>query len=152
MTDPAVPGVFRSEMPLWAGAATALLFLIYGDAWLADLSRGGWYLFVFSWLFVVMLWLAFNVVRHADSLAVKLGEPYGTLILTVSVISIEVVMIAAVMITGESNPTLARDTLREADAVFAALDVARLSIFLPRPQPEVLEQHLLRIFHQFGYS
>lgn len=111
MTDPAVPGVFRSEMPLWAGAATALLFLIYGDAWLAELSRGGWYLFLFSWLFVVMLWLAFNVVRHADSLAVKLGEPYGTLILTVSVISIEVVMIAAVMITGESNPTLARDTL-----------------------------------------
>ena len=33
------------------------------------------------------------------------------LILTVSVISIEVIMISAIMITGENNPTLARDTL-----------------------------------------
>lgn len=58
-----------------------------------------------------MIWLAFGVVRHADSLAVKLGEPYGTLILTLSVISIEAVMISAVMLTGAENPTLARDTL-----------------------------------------
>lgn len=58
-----------------------------------------------------MLWLAFSVVRHADSLAIILGEPYGTLILTLSVISIEVIMISAVMITGENNPTLARDML-----------------------------------------
>jgi Ca2+:H+ antiporter len=44
-------------------------------------------------------------------LAVLLGEPYGTLILIISVISIEVIMIAAVMLTGENNPALARDTL-----------------------------------------
>jgi len=106
-----IPGIFRSELPLWAGVITTLLFIQNGDAWLADLSQGGWYLFLFTWLFAVMLWLAFNVVRHADSLAVILGEPYGTLILTLSVISIEVIMISAVMITGESNPTLARDML-----------------------------------------
>jgi len=106
-----IPGVIRSELPLWAGIITTLLFIQNGDAWLADLSQGGWYLFLFTWLFAVMLWLAFNVVRHADSLAVILGEPYGTLILTLSVISIEVIMISAVMITGESNPTLARDML-----------------------------------------
>ncbi|MEZ5861260.1 MAG: hypothetical protein R3D28_20165 [Geminicoccaceae bacterium] len=39
-----------------------------------------------------------------------LGEPYGTLILTLSVISIEVSLMAAIMLTGEANPTLARDT------------------------------------------
>ena len=105
------PGIFRSELALWAGAITTLLFLQYGDSWLADLSQAGWYFFLFSWLFVVMLWLAFSVVRHADSLAIILGEPYGTLILTLSVISIEVIMISAVMITGENNPTLARDML-----------------------------------------
>ena len=104
-------GIFRSELALWAGAITTLLFLQYGDSWLADLSQAGWYFFLFSWLFVVMLWLAFSVVRHADSLAIILGEPYGTLILTLSVISIEVIMISAVMITGENNPTLARDML-----------------------------------------
>ena len=104
-------GIFRSELALWAGAITTLLFLQYGDSWLADLSQAGWYFFLFSWLFVVMLWLAFSVVRHADSLSIILGEPYGTLILTLSVISIEVIMISAVMITGENNPTLARDML-----------------------------------------
>jgi len=30
-----------------------------------------------KWLFVVMLWLSFSVVRHADCLAVILGEPYA---------------------------------------------------------------------------
>ena len=108
--SPVVSAV-RSELPILAGAITAVLFIVYGDVWLADLSRGAWYLFVFSWLFIVMLWLAFNVVRHADCLAVILGEPYGTLILTISVVSIEVIMISAVMLTGEQNPTLARDTL-----------------------------------------
>ena len=55
--------------------------------------------------------MAFGAVRHAECLAALLGEPYGTLILTVSVIGIEAVMIAAVMITGPDNPALARDTM-----------------------------------------
>jgi Ca2+:H+ antiporter len=53
----------------------------------------------------------FAVVRHAEHLAVKLGEPYGTLILTLSVTSIEVMVIAGVMLIGDHNPTFARDTL-----------------------------------------
>jgi len=63
MTSGAVTSVIHSELSIFAGAITTVLFLLYGDVWLADLSRGGWFLFVFSWLFVVMLWLAFNVVR-----------------------------------------------------------------------------------------
>lgn len=65
----------------------------------------------FAWLFVVMLWCAFSVVRHADALAELLGEPLGTLILTLSVVGIEVSVIAAVMLTGDAAPTLARDTM-----------------------------------------
>jgi Ca2+:H+ antiporter len=104
-------GVVRSELSLWFGAATAALFAVYGSAWLMDLSSPLWFGFLFVWLFAVMLWLAFGVVRHADSLAVILGEPYGTLILTVSVVSIEVIMISAVMLTSVNDPTIARDTL-----------------------------------------
>jgi Ca2+:H+ antiporter len=52
-----------------------------------------------------------NVVRHADGLAEIIGEPYGTLILTLSVTTIEVLSISAVMLHGENNPTLVRDTL-----------------------------------------
>ncbi|MEJ8574397.1 calcium:proton antiporter [Microbaculum marinum] len=62
-------------------------------------------------LFAVMIWAAFAAVRHADSLAEMLGEPYGTLILTLSVICIEVSVISAVMLAGDSSPTLARDTM-----------------------------------------
>ncbi|WP_299492822.1 calcium:proton antiporter [uncultured Shewanella sp.] len=62
-------------------------------------------------VFFIMLWCAFNVVRHAESLAVILGEPYGTLILTLSVILIEVALISSVMLTGADSPTLARDTM-----------------------------------------
>ena len=58
------------------------------------------------------------VVRHADCLAIKLGEPYGTLILTLSAISIEVVMISTAMLHGENNPTLGRD------AIFAVVMIA----------------------------
>ncbi len=104
-------GIFSSEMALWAGIVTTLLILSIGNSWMIDLSNPLKYGILFTWLFVVMLWLAFGVVRHADCLAIILGEPYGTLILTLAVISIEVVMIAAVMITGENNPTLARDTM-----------------------------------------
>ena len=105
------PSVFRSELPLWAGAITTALFLVFGDSWLADLSSIPWFSFLFLWLFAVLLWLSFSVVRHADCLAVLLGEPYGTLILTFSVISIEVLMIAAIMLSGDPHPTVARDTM-----------------------------------------
>ena len=88
-----------------------VLFLGFGKAWLADLGNYSWSLFLFAWLFVVMLWASFCVVRHADALAIKLGEPYGTLILTLSVIGIEVIMISAVMLTGDGNPTLGRDMM-----------------------------------------
>ena len=93
-----VPGIARSEMPLWLGIVTTLVLMSIGANWFADLSDPVVYFVLFAWLFAVMLWLSFAVVRHADCLAIKLGEPYGTLILTVSVISIEVIMIAAVML------------------------------------------------------
>jgi len=99
------------ELPLWVSIATVILFLLFGDQWLADLSNPLWLACLFVWLVGVVLWGAFAVVRHADCLAHTLGEPYGTLILTVSVISIEVAMISAVMLTGGENPTLARDTM-----------------------------------------
>ena len=103
--------VFKSEMALWCGILTTAVFLMFGYDMLGDLSSSVRFLLLFGWLFAVMLWLSFGVVRHADCLAVILGEPYGTLILTLAVISIEVVMISAVMITGDNVPTLARDTM-----------------------------------------
>lgn len=67
-----------------------------------------------------ILYSAFSVVRHADVFAHRLGEPYGSLILSLSVVILEVSLITAVMTSGgspESNggvspyATLMRDTL-----------------------------------------
>jgi len=66
---------------------------------------------LFVWLFGTMMWCAFGVVRHAEAVAERLGEPYGTLVLTLSVIIIEVALLAAIMLHGQNNPTLARDAM-----------------------------------------
>ncbi|KEA53575.1 calcium/sodium:proton antiporter [Mangrovibacter sp. MFB070] len=58
-----------------------------------------------------ILFSAFSVVRHADVLAHRLGEPLGSLILTLSVVILEVSLISALMATGDAAPTLMRDTL-----------------------------------------
>ena len=62
-----------------------------------------------AWLVIIVILSAFSVVRHAEALAEKLGEPFGTLILTISVTGIEVMMITAAMSTGHGQPALARD-------------------------------------------
>ena len=106
-----MPSALKREAGLLVGLLTLSFFLLLGNSWLGMLSGWALSLTLFVWLFVAMLWLSFRVVHHADCLAIKLGEPYGTLILTLSVISIEVVMISAVMLTGINNPTLGRDMM-----------------------------------------
>ena len=103
--------VIRSELPLIMGAVTATIFLWFGSRLLETLEHPGVMGVVFLWLFLAVLWSAISVVRHADRLAIKCGEPYGTLILTLSAISIEVMMISAAMLHGKNNPTLARDMM-----------------------------------------
>jgi Ca2+:H+ antiporter len=101
----------RREWPLLVGLITTALFLLFGKGWMENLSQPIWFTVILAWLFCVILALAFAVVRHAETLAVIYGEPLGTLILTISAITIEVLMISAVMLTGESKPALARDTM-----------------------------------------
>ena len=59
----------------------------------------------------VVVLLSQQVANQAELLAEALGEPYGTLVLTGSVIVIELALIGSTMITGEQNPTLARDSM-----------------------------------------
>ena len=101
----------RREWVLLLSVITTALFLLFGKGWMEHLAQPLWFTLILAWLFGVILASAFAVVRHAESLAVLFGEPLGTLILTLSAITIEVMMIAAVMLTGESKPALARDTM-----------------------------------------
>ncbi|QIM15282.1 calcium:proton antiporter [Leucobacter insecticola] len=59
----------------------------------------------------VILVCAFGVVIEAEHLAHRLGDPYGTLVLTLSIVSIEVILISAVMLSPGEHPTIARDSV-----------------------------------------
>jgi len=78
----------RSEWFLGVSYGTVAIFLLTGEWLFADLSNPVWLTFVFAWLFAAVLGSCLSVVRHADLVAEVLGEPYGTLILTLSVTSI----------------------------------------------------------------
>jgi Ca2+:H+ antiporter len=83
----------------------------------------------------VVLLLAMRVAHHADDLAVQLGEPYGTLILTGASIVVELALIASTMTTGEQNPTLARDSMF-AVLMIALTGVKGITIFLAAQEQE----------------
>src|SRR5947199_804647 len=110
-TAPCLGDAMRREFPLLIALGTAAIFFSAGSRLVEIIAHPLALIGVFLWLFAVILWAAICVVRHADCLAIKLGEPYGTLILTLSAISIEVVMISTAMLHGANNPTLARDAM-----------------------------------------
>lgn len=64
-------------------------------------------------IFSIIIYSAITVAHHAEALAEKYGEPYGTLILTVSAVLVEVLIIAIIMIDTK-NITLAKDTIYSA--------------------------------------
>ena len=59
----------------------------------------------------VVLVCAFGVVHEAEHLAHRLGDPYGSLVLTLSIVLIEVVLISAVMLGPGDHTTIARDSV-----------------------------------------
>ena len=59
----------------------------------------------------VILICAFGVVHEAEHLARRLGDPYGSLVLTLSIVLIEVVLIAAVLLGPGEHATIARDSV-----------------------------------------
>lgn len=62
-------------------------------------------------LLVILFGTVFAAVHHAEVIAERIGEPYGTLLLTLAVTIIEVALIATIMLGEKEVPTLARDTV-----------------------------------------
>ncbi|WP_176085494.1 calcium:proton antiporter [Martelella sp. HB161492] len=54
-----------------------------------------------------------RVAHHAEILAEKAGDPYGTMILTLSAVTVEV-LILVIMMSESEQPTLVRDTIYSA--------------------------------------
>jgi Ca2+:H+ antiporter len=94
--------IFPALAVLLFAAATALGFTFTPSA-------GG---LVFATVLLVILFgTVFAAVHHAEVIAERIGEPYGTLLLTLAVTIIEVALIATIMLGEKPVPTLARDTV-----------------------------------------
>ncbi|TWI54779.1 Ca2+:H+ antiporter [Pseudomonas duriflava] len=61
-------------------------------------------------LIAAIIGTAMRVANHAEILAEKVGDPYGTMILTLSAVLVEVIILA-IMMGHDHSPTLARDTI-----------------------------------------
>lgn len=86
-------------------------FTFTGDGWLGAGIGPATAGVAFALLFGTILAASFGVVHEADHLAHQLGEPYGTLILTLSIVSIEVILIASVLLGPGHFPTIGRDSI-----------------------------------------
>lgn len=91
--------------------AVVIAFQFGGQSWLGEPISTSVAIVSFAVLFVTILLAAFGVVREADHLAHMLGEPYGTLILTLSIVAIEVILISAVMMGPGESATIGRDSI-----------------------------------------
>ncbi len=87
------------------------LFMVFGHALLGESMSSATAAVAFLILLLTIVGAAFGVVKEADELAHKLGEPYGTLILTLSIVSIEVILISAVMLGPGEFPTIGKDSI-----------------------------------------
>ncbi|GAB4120853.1 MAG: calcium:proton antiporter [Sideroxydans sp.] len=104
--------LFKAEFPIALALAMLGLGLMIEHAAVASGGALLWGLLL--GILAAIIGVAFRIAHHAEVLAVRLGEPYGTLILTLAAVSVEVVILV-VLLQGAPNPTLARDT------VFAAV-------------------------------
>jgi len=98
---------FSKEYSLFLAIITYFI-ISYFEHTLVQTTIGN--LIGFGILFAVIVYAAMSVAHHAEMLAEKFGEPYGTLILTISAVVVEIVIIV-IMMLHEHNAVLARDTI-----------------------------------------
>jgi Ca2+:H+ antiporter len=100
----------KLSLPVWTIATPIVAWLLY---FLKPHSFGSIYAF---FLACSLILACMSAVHHAEVVAHRVGEPYGTLLLAIAVTIIEVSLIVSLMLSGGSSTSeLARDT------VFAAV-------------------------------
>ncbi len=101
----------NAPLPLWSLVSPVVGWLLLGGAFMG-MAGGLWLALMTAGLIAGVL----AAVHHAEVVAHRVGEPYGTLVLALAITVIEVALIVSLMLTGGPETTaLARDT------VFAAV-------------------------------
>lgn len=117
-------GFLTSEKAFIAAAISALLCFAIENGVFHVIDSPIVLTVLFTWLFVVMIFGALGVVRHAESVAHRVGEPFGTLLLTLAAVSLEVLMVTIVILhtdSGYEGHTDVGDSFVARDMVFAVL-------------------------------
>ncbi len=105
-------GILRNEITLVIGALVGLGAL-FSEHTLAH-SGQSVALIATTVIVIAMILVSTRIAHHAEVLAAKVGDPYGSMILTIAAVLVEVVILAIIMQSGESEPTLVRDTIYSA--------------------------------------
>ena len=101
----------HAPLPLWSIAWPVAAVVLLAANFMG--LSGGWWVAVLA---VGLVGTVLSAVHHAEVVAHKVGEPYGTLVLALAITVIEVALIVSMMLAGGPATTaLARDT------VFAAV-------------------------------
>ncbi len=98
------PGV--AHLPKWTIAAPVVA---WGMIVAALAITGAWFVVVLA---LALVGAVLAAVHHAEAVAHRVGEPFGTLVLAIAVTLIEVALIVSLMIAGgAATAALARDTV-----------------------------------------
>jgi Ca2+:H+ antiporter len=96
----------QSHLPLWCIVAPILTCILYAGI---QFDFGGYYLILLTLGLIASILAA---VHHAEVVALRVGEPLGTLVLAIAITTIEVALIVSLMLSGgKDTEILARDTI-----------------------------------------
>jgi Ca2+:H+ antiporter len=94
------------HLPLWSIIIPIITGILY---WIKPSEMSVFFLILLS---VGLIGTILAAVHHAEVVALKIGEPLGTLVLAIAITTIEVALIVSLMMAGgEGTAFLARDTI-----------------------------------------
>ncbi|MSR69986.1 MAG: hypothetical protein EXS17_06555 [Phycisphaerales bacterium] len=99
-----------ADLPLCLGLLFAIV-VAGRPAWIGIVHGEAEPWFVLPLILAVILICAFRASAHAEVIAHRLREPFGSLILTLSAVTIEVTLVVGIMLAGKSEDQVARDTM-----------------------------------------
>lgn len=96
----------KTHLPNWYILAPILTCIIYLGL---QFNLGSWYLILLT---ISLIGCILAAVHHAEVIALRVGEPLGTLVLAIAITTIEVALIVSLMLAGgKDTDVLARDTI-----------------------------------------
>lgn len=112
----------------WAG----VLVLATTSHLLTPPVPGATLVLVLAAVVAIIMVCSFGVVTQAEKLAQRMGDPYGSLVLTISIVLIEVILISAVMLGPGDHTTIGRDSVMAVSMIIMNLVVGAAVLIATR--------------------